>query len=113
MGDTVDEMQVRYIRISPDDWDRLEALVTATEDGAKCLEELDIVIRGRQELEIEGILEKVRRIDKTQKDLLDERKRQKSILIGIGIGLGLNIVTGGATLLTLVQMLSRLAEVVP
>lgn len=99
--------------ISKDDWN---ALVSDVAKGKLSIDDLCIIVKGKPEHKIEGLVQKVDNHKKDLKtltelveDVVEQRKQQRAIMIGVGIGIGLNVVTGGATLFTLVNALQTIA----
>lgn len=106
-GDTV------AIDISKKDWD---GLVKDVATGKIAIDELCIIVKGRPEHKVDGLIQKVdnqgkdiKTLTELVEDVVEQRKQQRAIMIGVGIGIGLNVITGGATLITLINALSNAA----
>lgn len=109
MGSTV------TLPISKNEWD---AFQLQQSKQSRDIADLCLILKGKPEAKIIGLVDKVDKNEKGIKDLkeavediVEARKQQKAIMIGIGIGIGLNFVTGAATLASIARLLSALTAV--
>jgi len=101
------------INITKKEW---ESLVSDVSKGKLSIDELCIIVKGRPEHKVDGLIQKVdnqgkdiKTLTELLEDVVEQRRHQRAIMIGVGIGIGLNVVTGGATLFTLVNALQTIA----
>jgi len=101
------------IDITKKEWD---ALVKDVANGKISIDELCVIVKGKPEHKVDGLIQKVdnqgkdiKTLTELVEDIVEQRKQQRAIMIGVGIGIGLNVITGGATLITLINALSNAA----
>ncbi len=101
------------IDISRKDWDKL---VVEVGNGKIAIDELCIIVKGKPQHKVDGLIQKVdnqgghiKDLKELVEEVVDQRKQQKAIMVGVGIGIALNIITGGATLITLINALQTIA----